>query len=246
MNVAMMQPSFLPWQGYFGLILKSDTFIFLDDFQFSVQSYHQRNKLFVNKEQVGWYTVPVSKSSSFLSPLNLVTISEETNWRERMWKRIKNNYSKAPYFSTFAPWLEEWILEPAENIASQNISFIKYVCNHLSYDGEFRFSSDYQSNKLRSERVLELLRWCKADTYLCAKGSYNYMKEDSIFPTPDITICFQDYHTNPYPQIGIKDDFIPYLSVLDSLMNIGQDLTRQLIINSNQNWLSWSELESEL
>ena len=47
MNIAMMQPTFLPWLGYFQLIHKSDLFVFLDDFQFSVQSYHQRNKLFV-------------------------------------------------------------------------------------------------------------------------------------------------------------------------------------------------------
>ena len=61
MNVAMMQPTFLPWLGYFQLIYKSDIFIFLDDFQFSVQSYHQRNKLFVNQDQVDWYTVPIKK-----------------------------------------------------------------------------------------------------------------------------------------------------------------------------------------
>ena len=66
MKVAMMQPTFLPWQGYFELIYQADCFIFLDDFQFSVQSYHQRNRLFVNRDQVGWYTVPVKKSNAFL------------------------------------------------------------------------------------------------------------------------------------------------------------------------------------
>ena len=64
-DIAMMQPTFLPWQVFFELILKSDKFIFLDDFQYSVQSHHTRNKLFVNKGQVDYYNVPVQKSKCF-------------------------------------------------------------------------------------------------------------------------------------------------------------------------------------
>ena len=64
-KVAMMQPTFLPWQGFFELILKSDKFIFLDDFQLSVQSHQTRNKLFVGKNQVGYYLVPIQKSISY-------------------------------------------------------------------------------------------------------------------------------------------------------------------------------------
>ena len=70
MNVAMMQPTFLPWQGFFSLVYQSDAFIFLNDFQFSFQSFHQRNRLFVNQNQVEWYTAVVDKKTSFLRPLN--------------------------------------------------------------------------------------------------------------------------------------------------------------------------------
>lgn len=243
MNVAMMQPSFLPWQGYFELILKSDIFIFLDDFQFSVQSYHQRNRLFINRDQADWCTVPVKKSVSFKAPLNQVKINEDTGWREKMWKRIQINYSKALYYKEISPWIETWILEPSDNISSQNIAFIKYVSSLLDYRGEFRLSSEMSSSKARSERVEELLRWCGADTYYCAKGSFGYMLEDGVFPLQDISVCFQDFQPAPYDQVGSTKGFLPFLSILDALMNIGPQKTREYVINGTKKWLLWNEME---
>ena len=81
-KVAMMQPSFLPWQGLFELIYKSDKFIFLDDFQFSVQSHHTRNKLFINKNKVDYYNVPVQKSKFFEANLNVVKPVDNNQWKK--------------------------------------------------------------------------------------------------------------------------------------------------------------------
>jgi len=242
MRVAMMQPAFMPWQGYFELILKSDRFIFLDDFQFSVQSYHQRNRLFVNKGQVGWYTVPVQKSSSFGAPLNKTKINEIIPWRKKMLKRIEANYSKAPYYSEIAPFMSSWLFTPKESLAEQNIIFIKFVCELLDVKCKFRFSSENHSKSRRSERVIELLRWCEADFYLCANGAFEYMLEDNVFPISDITVLFQDFKASRYEQAGAVDNFIPGLSVLDALMNIGPGATKELIQNGTDRWMSWQEM----
>jgi len=242
MRVAMMQPAFMPWQGYFELILKSDRFIFLDDFQFSVQSYHQRNRLFVNKGQVDWYTVPVQKSNSFGAPLNKTKINEIIPWRKKMFKRIEANYSKAPYYSEIAPFMSSWLLTPKESLAEQNIVFIKFVCELLDVKCEFRISSENQSKSRRSERVIELLRWCEADSYLCAKGAFEYMLEDNVFPVSDIEVLFQDFKVRTYEQVGAVDNFIPSLSVLDALMNIGPKATKELIQDGTDRWLSWQEM----
>lgn len=242
MRVAMMQPAFMPWQGYFELILKSDRFIFLDDFQFSVQSYHQRNRLFVNKGQVDWYTVPVQKSSSFGAPLNKTKINEIIPWRKKMLKRIEANYSKAPYYSEIAPFMSSWLLTPKESLAEQNIVFIKFVCELLDVKCKFRFSSENHSKSRRSERVIELLRWCEADFYLCAKGAFEYMLEDNVFPISDITVLFQDFKASRYEQVGVVDNFIPSLSILDALMNIGPVATKELIHNGTDRWMYWQEM----
>ncbi len=242
MKVAMMQPSFLPWQGFFELIYKSELFVFLDDFQFVARSYHQRNRLFVIKERVDWYSVPIKKSISFREPLNETPIDNEIPWRKTIWKRIQQNYSKAGFYPVIAPRIQAWLFEAPYSLAQQNITFIKLVCEILGLTRTFCLSSTFPSHTKRSERIAELLRLHKADTYYCARGSFGYMLEDGVFPLNDVKVLFQNYQTNPYQQIGSPQEFIPYLSVLDALMNVGPEQTRDLITRGTDKWLTWDEM----
>jgi hypothetical protein len=241
MKVAMMQPLFMPWQGFFELIYQSERFVFLDDYQFVIQSHHQRNLLFSNIGKTDWYTVPVQKSISFKMPFNQVRILEKIPWRVKMWKRLQQNYFKTAYYGEIAPLIENWLQHQTESLAENNINFIILICNILNVQREFRFSSQFQSKTPRSAKVLELLRWCEADYYYCAKGSFDYMLADGVFPVDDIEIFFQDFKPKPYKQIGSPDTFVPYLSVLDALMNIGPSPTMQLIRNGTEKWLTWDE-----
>ncbi|MDD5560618.1 MAG: WbqC family protein [Candidatus Omnitrophica bacterium] len=246
MDVAMMQPTFAPWQGYFELIYRSEIFILLDDFQFSVQSYQQRNRLFVNKEKIGWYTVPVQKTSSFMAPLNEVRINEATKWRVKMWKAIELNYSKAPFFKDMLKPLKEWIFGDFSSLAEMNISFIKMVCGLLDLKREFRLSSDFPVSSKRSKRVLELLHWCGAKRYFSAKGAFEYMLEDGVFPVADIEVIFQSFTPKEYKQIGSLHSFIPYLSIADALMNVGPKETLELIKGGTSKWLIWEDMKRRL
>ena len=242
MKVGMMQPSFMPWQGFFELIVMSDIFIFLDDFQFSVQSYHQRNRLFVNKEQIDWYTVPVHKKLSFKAALNQVQINEELPWREKTWKRIQQNYAKAPYFPSVGPLFEQWIGIREPSLAAQNISFIRLVCRLLDIEKEFRLSSEFATSTRSSQRVMDLLEQCEADTYYCAKGSFGYMYEEGLFPEAYIDVLFQDFEPCPYAQIGSPRQFVPFLSIADALFNIGPALTAEMMKDGTRKWQSWNEM----
>ena len=243
MNVSMMQPTFMPWQGLFELIYESDLFIFLDDFQFSVQSYHQRNRLFVGRNTVNWYTAVVEKKKSFGRPLNETTLNEEVRWRQKMWRRIEQNYRRAPCYCDVAPFLEEWLLSRYESLAEQNRVFIEGVSERFGWPRKWVSSSAYPSDEMRSKRVLELLRMCGADCYYCAHSSFEYMKEDGIFPVKDIDVRFQDYEPRPYTQI-LTDEFVPKLSVVDALMNVGFEGTAKLIVGGTQRWLTWDEMAS--
>ena len=245
MKVSMMQPSFMPWLGFFELIYKSDQFIFLDDFQFSVQSYHQRNRLFIDKEKSNWYSVPIKKSVSFQSPLNKTVINENIPWRKKMWKRIENNYSKAEFYEQISPEIKKWLLASHESLASQNISLIRTISHLLGFNQEFLLSSDFPSDKKRSDRVLELLEWRKATCYMCARGAFDYMLDDKIFPVEHVDICFQNFIPKEYFQIGSPNKFVPYLSVIDTLMNIGSAKTAELIKNGTEKWSTWNDLTEE-
>lgn len=244
MNVGMMQPGFMPWQGLFELIYKSDIFIFLDDFQFSVQSYDQRNKMFVSKGKDGWYTVPVKKLISFKAPLNETMIDEASGWREKMWRRIEANYSKAQFFDFMSPIIKKWLFTEEESLSGQNIVFIKLACDLFGFKREFRYSSDYAIKSRRSKRVLELLDACGAKRYFCARGSISYMLEDKVFPVAGMDVRFQNFSPAEYKQIGATDGFVPFLSVADALMNIGPDAVSGLIKNGTKKWLTWEDAAS--
>ena len=99
MKVAMMQPTFLPWAGFFGLVSACDRFVFGDDYQYSAGSFHQRNQLFRNVDEQEWMIVPMQKKWSKGLPLNKAQIAEDPPWREKMWKRIGNAYRSAPFFA---------------------------------------------------------------------------------------------------------------------------------------------------
>lgn len=242
MKVAMMQPAFLPWQGFFELIYRADCFIFLNDFQFSVQSYHQRNRLFANPNQVDWYTVPVVKSSAFGANLNCALINDSAPWRKKMLNRLQHNYSKAPFFSEIFPVMEKWLNMQAASLADLNMTFIRSVIDLFGWKKELRFSSDFPTDATRSGRVLELLRWCNATQYYSARGAFGYMQEDGIFPVADLEVLFQDFVPASYSQIGSPEKFVPFLSVLDALFNIGPADTARLIAGGTHRWHKWNEM----
>jgi hypothetical protein len=243
-NVAMMQPTFMPWMGYFELIYNSDIFIFLDNFQFSIQSWHQRNRLFVNRDQVDWYTIPVNKTDSFLAQLDQTVINASIPWRKKMVKRIEHNYSKADYFDEVFPLVEGWLKTEMETLAEQNMLLILNLCAMLGIDRKFRKSSGISLSGVRSYRVLELLRLCNADHYYCAKGAFGYMLEDAVFPVDGIEVLFQDFMHIPYKQIGSSDRFIPSLSIIDALMNVGPEMTHEMISHGTAKWLTWDDMKS--
>lgn len=239
MKIAMMQPSFLPWQGYFELIYQADCFIFLDDFQFSVQSFHQRNRLFVNRDQVDWYTVPVKKSNAFGKSLNNTNFDNSRNWQKKMLARLKQNYSKTPYYVSIFPVVSEILNCHLTNLSTLNIKLIKAFVELFEWEKEWKLSSTYPSEAKRSERVLELLRWCNASHYYSSAGALEYMKEDGVFPVSDLKVLFQRFHIEKYPQMGSSRDFFPSLSILDALFNIGPERTAQFITNKKNRWDIW-------
>jgi hypothetical protein len=237
----MMQPTFLPWQGLFELVLEADRFVFLDDFQFSLQSYQQRNRLFVDRGRVDWYSVPVRKES-YRAPINEARVAAHDRWQQKMLKRIQANYVRAPFFAELYPWLELWLGAEHESLATLNMVFIGHACELMGIATELLLSSDRPSQAQRSERVLELVHWCEADTYLSARGSFGYMLEEGIFPAPGLEVIFQDFDCRPYPQVGAVGEFVSHLSVLDALMNVGPEATLELVRGGTRRWIEWNEL----
>ena len=117
------------------------------------------------------------------------------------------------------------------------------LCNILGINADFYYSSDFSketnSDSVRTKRITELINWLNADEYLCAFGSFDYMKEDG-YDYNKYPVVFQNYQPKPYPQIH-SEKFVPYLSILDALFNIGSEKTLSLIKNGTEKWLNWEE-----
>lgn len=242
MKAAMMQPAFMPWQGYFELLMKADVFILLDDFQFSVQSYHQRNRLFTSPGRVDWWSVPVQKKSSFKKPLTEVLVNDALPWRVKLLKRFRQNYHAAAHHAEIFNLLSAWLDSGDATLAALNIRLIAMVMERLRIGTRILLSSEFPATGVRSARVGKLLEACGADVYLCARGAFEYMLEDGVFPLPGVETLFQDFLPRPYRQVGVTGAFEPRLSIIDALANLEAEAVGELVGRGTASWISWDEL----
>jgi len=221
--VALMQPSFLPWVGYFALMDSVDEFILLDDFQFVRQSFQQRNRLFQPGEaRVDWVTVPVvHPGSEARQRLVDVQLADFPRFRKRFSTTLQQSYARCAGAKRGLQVVEAALATPPKHLAELNGMLIKAVASALGITTPIRLSSELPSEGRRSERVASLLRNAGARSYYAARGAAAYMREDGVFPLADIATYFQHYVPQPYPQRHVTT-FTPYLSALDVLMQTGE------------------------
>ena len=241
-KVAMMQPSFLPWQGFFGLIYACDRFVFGDDYQFSQGSFHQRNRLFRNAGEVTWMTVPMQKKHSQGLPLNEARIAEETPWRDKMWKQIRNTYRAARRFSPAwpPPWNSGCGRAPVAGGAEHRIH-----SPGLRTDG---YRTGISSQLAACVGVAAVAAGCRFAALvrsppvpLCPRLVRLHAPRRHIPRRRDRGVVSGVLSRTP-PASRRTGTFVPYLSVLDALLNIGPEATRDLIAAGAQKWHTWDEM----
>jgi hypothetical protein len=241
-RVALMQPSFLPWQGYFALIASADVFVFLDDFQFQRHSFHQRNRVRLADGSELWITVPVGRSGDAEFPsLDTARPIVDPKWARRLKATLDQSYGRAEYHDVVRPGVEKWIDTTWPSLAAMNVAFIRMVADLLEFTPEWALSSECGATGERSERVVALLRHLGARTYLCARGAFEYMAEDGVFPVPDVQVGFQHFEPQPYPQRRTAD-FVSHLSILDALFEVGPAATRDLVLAGQCSWDDWDAM----
>ena len=106
MKCVILQPSYIPWRGYFHQIQKADIFVFLDDVQFDRRGWRNRNRIKTAKG-THWLTIPVLSKNhqSDGTPINQIPICWDRPWNSNHWSTLRHAYAKAPYFDDYAPLL---------------------------------------------------------------------------------------------------------------------------------------------
>jgi hypothetical protein len=238
-RIALMQPAFLPWQGFFGLVAAADVFVLLDDFQFQRHSFHQRNRIRAAGGTPSWISVPVAHPRDGDFPtLAAAAPVVDKKWRRVLKTTLDQSYGRAPHHAAVRGPIDSWIDTPFASVADMNIAFIRLVAGLLGFEPEWRLSSEIGASGQRSERVLDLLHRAGARSYLCARGSFGYMHDDGVFPVGDVEVGFQDFEPRPYPQRRAAE-FVSHLSIVDALFEVGADATRALVLAGQRAWTPW-------
>lgn len=224
--VAVHQPNFLPWLGYFIKITRADVFVFLDTVQFTKGGFSNRARI-RRKTGESWLTVPLrAKSKKY--PLLQVEINGRS-WLEDVGNKLADHYGRAPFFDEVMPLVSQWLSRaPMSSLAALNQHLIAKILELLEIRTACRVASEMAPSCLRkNERIEEIVKAAGGDTYLSGTGATAYNAEE-YFTAHGIRLIYNEVRIEPYPQVGVA--FIPNLSVIDVLMNIGPAGTAELII----------------
>ncbi len=220
MNCVILQPSYIPWRGYFEQIGKADLFVFYDDVQYDKHGWRNRNR--IKTHQGGqWLTIPVHSKGVVVeqTPINQVEIAWQQPWPERHWRAIQQAYSKAPYFKQYAPWLEEVFTRRPRFLADFTIPLTIELARLLGIQHtRFMRSSELEVSGQKTDRLIQILTQLDITHYVSGPSARDYI-DPAQFEAAGISLEYMEYNYPEYPQL--YPPFDPFTSILDLLFMTG-------------------------
>lgn len=227
MKCAVVQPSYLPWRGYFDLIRQSDVFVFYDDVQFDKQGWRNRNRV-KTANGLTWLTVPVlSKGNVARSvPICEIEINNSTRWAAKHLHTLRQSYARAPHIDAYLPIIENALLRAPDLLADLTIGLTIELSAALGLDTTFVRSSEMALPSDRMERLIATISQVGADRYISGPSAAAYLDETAM-EGAGIELEWASYDYAPYPQI--HGPFEPAVSIVDLLFMCGPDAGRYLL-----------------
>lgn len=221
-RVVILQPSYLPWLGYFDQMHKADTFVFFDDVQYTRRDWRNRNRIKLKSGEIKYITVPVKTKGKYDALIKDIEIDNDQDWAQSHVGVIKENYKNAQYFNDFFPRIQEVLLKQHKYLSDLDIESTKAIAELLGIrDTKFALSSDMEANyQSPTGHLVEICKKHNATHYLTGDSAKDYLEED-LFKEAGILLEYHGYTHPVYSQPG--NEFTPYLSVIDLLFNEGGD-----------------------
>jgi hypothetical protein len=226
---AIMQPTYLPWAGYFGLISSVDLFVFLDDVQITLPSWQNRNRILTQNGPL-FLTLPASVKGAETKLIRDIVLPNQRQIKVKHLESLRHNYRKAPFFEPVYSVLHDIYSRNHNFISEFNIDIIKTFSMALGYKTEFLISSELKMPGTRSEKLINILEFLKSEIYCSPIGSREYIEQDGLFLRERISVFYQDYEVEPYPQL--HRGFTPYLSAVDLFFCLGFEESAKLIFRN--------------
>jgi hypothetical protein len=218
MRCAIVQPSYLPWRGYFHQIQKADVFVFYDDVQYDKHGWRNRNRI---KTAGGpkWLTVPVAVRGNVVTglPINEVRIADD-RWPAKHLATLRQAYARAPYVDECVALLEPHLTRGHERLADLTVDLTVALAGRLGLERRFVRSSELGVEGDRMDRLMSVLDRVGATHYISGPSAQAYM-EPERFRDAGITLEYMSYDYPAYDQL--HPPFEPQVSVVDLLAMAG-------------------------
>lgn len=224
------QPSYWPYLGLFDKVARSDVFVFLDDVQYVKNDFKNRNRIFINSpasadaSRTDWLTLPVRHGSLAQTIQETQVINGVTALRKHA-NTLRQAYGTAPGYQELSESLQSLFQAHARDplaLADINIATVHFAFGVLGIGTEIAGRSSAIEGKSTdpTQRLIDICRHVGADTYLAGAGGKEYMHVEE-FERQGIRLLWQEWKPFPYKQKHSEEEFVPYLSCLDLLLNLG-------------------------
>jgi hypothetical protein len=225
-TVAIVQSCYIPWKGYFDLVQSVDEFILYDDRQFTRRDWRNRNRI-KTPAGIRWLTIPVEVKGRYHQRIDETMIADPS-WADRHWKTLVHSYSAAPHFEKYAPVIEQLYRDaaPETRLSGVNRTLLEGICRLLGIETVLSWSTDYEVDGDRTERLLALCQAAGADRYLSGPRARDYLDED-LFARAGIELVYADYSGYPeYEQL--YPPFEHGVTILDLVWHVGGEAPRYM------------------
>jgi hypothetical protein len=227
MNCVILQPSYVPWRGYFSQINKADVFVFYDDVQYDKHGWRNRNQIKTAQGRQ-WLTIPVHSGGVVENsiPINQVQIDWSKQWNKSHWKALTFAYGRTLYFHTYAPLLESFYQRQDEFLADFTIDLTIALAREMGIGHtSFIRSSEMDVTGQKTDRLVQILARLGATCYISGPSARDYIEADKLAAV-GVTLEYMDYNYPEYPQLYPPYD--PNLSILDLLFMTGPDAMKYI------------------
>lgn len=227
MKVAIMQPYFFPYIGYFQLLQAVDIFVIYDNIQFSKKGWINRNRILANGKDE-YFTLPLKKDSDYLNVVDRKLSDNFEQDKVKTLRKIKECYRKAPFFEAVFPLIENAFNYQSENLFEFILHSLKLQLDFLGISTEVVISSSLEvDHTLKSQdKVIAICESLKASAYYNPIGGLELYDNES-FESKNMKLNFMKSNPIEYPQLGKA--FVPWLSMIDVMMFNDKDTIKRYL-----------------
>ncbi len=228
MRVAIHQPNFLPWLGYFYKMAQCDVFVLLDNVQYTKNSFINRNRIKTPQEAM-WLTVPVKIKGRFGQLIKDVEITNKVDWRKKHLGTLETNYRKAEFFEPVFQSLKAiYFIGDWNNLCELNIRLLEWTLSLLKLEKKLVRASDLNVEGESTQLLINIVKKLGGNIYLSGFGGAKYQEEE-LFKKAGVTLTYYAFEHPVYPQLWAG--FVPNLSIIDLLFNCGPESLNVILHN---------------